>query len=79
MSDGLKPSDITTVGPQATVKTVATPYLRRSDGAVGASLCPTAAVGHNAISDALPRRLKTVGDRLMSSDITYLRRSKAYV
>jgi hypothetical protein len=26
-----------------------------------------------------PRRLKTVGDRLMPSDITYLRRSKAYV
>jgi hypothetical protein len=26
-----------------------------------------------------PRRLKTVGDRLISSDITYLRRSEAYV
>jgi hypothetical protein len=48
-----KPSDITAVGPQATGKTVAMPYLRRSDGAVGDSLCPTAAVGHNAISDAL--------------------------
>jgi hypothetical protein len=43
MSDDLKPSDITTVGPQATLKTVVTPYLRRSDGAVG----------HNAIFDAL--------------------------
>jgi hypothetical protein len=53
MSDDLKPSDITTVGPQATLKTVVTSYLRRSDGAVGDSLCPMAAVGHNAIFDAL--------------------------
>jgi hypothetical protein len=52
MSDGFKPSDITAVG-QAAGKTVTTPYLRRFDGAVRHSLCPTATVGHNAISDAL--------------------------
>jgi hypothetical protein len=44
MSDGFKPSDITAVGP---------PYLRRLDRVVGHSVCPTAAVGHNTISDAL--------------------------
>jgi hypothetical protein len=32
-----RPSDITAVGPQVTVETVVTPYLRRSDGAVGDS------------------------------------------
>jgi hypothetical protein len=79
MSDGLKPSDITAVGPKRRVKRL--PHLT-SDGPMGPS--DIAYVRRRPSDITLfptpyPRRLKTVGDRLMSSDITYLRRSEAYV
>jgi hypothetical protein len=39
--------------PQSTGKTVVNRYLRRLVAAVGDTLCSTAAVGHNTISDTL--------------------------
>jgi hypothetical protein len=79
MSDGFKPSDITAVGPRRRVKRL--PHLT-SDGPMGPS--DLAYVRRRPSDITLfptpyPRRLKTVEDRLMPSDITYLRRSEAYV
>ena len=54
MSDGFRVNRRTyAVSYVRRLKTVTPPYRRRSDGAVGHKLCPTAAVGHNVISDAL--------------------------
>jgi hypothetical protein len=53
MSDGWRqPSDISLWAPP-TGKTVGIYYFRRVVATVGDSLCPTAAVGRNATSDAL--------------------------
>jgi hypothetical protein len=79
MSDGFKPSDITAVGPRRRVKRL--PHLT-SDGPIGPSdiaYVRRRPSGIMIFPTPYPRRLKTVGDRLMPSDINYLRRSESYV